>query len=342
MLLKVRVVVHAQQVVVHEHLPRRVGPRADANRGDLESLRDRLRHHGRHALNHHAKGPGLLQRQRVVEDGPGLDGGAALGAEAAEHADALRREADVAHDGDAAVDELAHRLGAVPAALELDCVAAGLLDEAEGVAEGLVGAGLVAPKGHVTDDEARRRTAPHRLAVVYHVVHRHGLGRVVAQHHHAHAVAHQNNLDARALGVLGRGVVVGGQHGNALALALHVLQLQRRQAALLAVVRGRGRRRKGPRVQRDRQTTRRPPATALERGHRGRGKHPQGGIGAQLQALAIGGSVYHTRQSISRRDDATRYDVSAPARVRQSRMRSLALFAAVPVTRVHIEERERE
>ena len=158
--LGLEVVVDGQQVVEDEDLPVRARARRRSRSrgcsmcgmivvGDLGG--DRLEDDGEAA--------GLLQRERVVEHLAGARRRAALGAVAAEHRGRLRREADVAHHGDAGADDRAGPLGGGAAALELDRVAAGLLDEAlRGVHRQRVG-GLVGAERQVADQQRRLQAA---------------------------------------------------------------------------------------------------------------------------------------------------------------------------------------
>src|SRR5688500_3182362 len=75
-----------------------VAPRAgpDADRRDREAPRDLFRDRRGNALHHDREGPGLFDGAGVVQQRRLV----ALHAEAAELADRLRRQADVAHDGD--------------------------------------------------------------------------------------------------------------------------------------------------------------------------------------------------------------------------------------------------
>ena len=88
-----------------------------------------------HELEHDRERPGLLDRERVGEQRPCLLAVLALDADLAHRVDRLRREADVAHDRDAGVDERLDRPRAADAALELDRLGAGLAHEAAGVAQ---------------------------------------------------------------------------------------------------------------------------------------------------------------------------------------------------------------
>ena len=134
-----------EQVVEHEHLAvgRRAGADADHDRG-VHVGHDLGRHGARHRLEDDREAAGVLQGERLAGDARRGLAGPALGAVAAERGRRLRREADVAHDRDPGAHDRAgagdrHRV----AALELDGVGAGLLDEAHGGADRLLVGDLV-------------------------------------------------------------------------------------------------------------------------------------------------------------------------------------------------------
>ena len=112
------------------------------------------------------------------------------------------------HHRNAAVDEIADGLGHAPAALELDGAAVGLLHHARGIAEGDRRALLVGAERHVDDDQRALGAAHHGAAMHDHQLERHRHGRLVAVHHHAEAVADQQEIavlvgDRRGMGVIG-------------------------------------------------------------------------------------------------------------------------------------------
>jgi hypothetical protein len=105
----------------------------------------------------------------------------------------------------------------------LDGVDSGLLEEAPGASHGLLVGDLVAHEGHVADDEGLRGAAAHGLAVHDALVHGHGHRAAVAVDAHPQRVADEDHVDAGGLLEGGRGVVVGGQPGDLLAGALHLV-----------------------------------------------------------------------------------------------------------------------
>src|SRR5919197_290081 len=115
---------------------------------------------------------------------------AALRAVAAERGRGLRRQADVPHDRDPGAHD---RAGAGDrgraAALELDRVAARLLDEAHRRGDRLLVADLIGPERQVADEERRLQAAARGLGEHEHLVDLDGHGRRVAEDGHRPAVA---------------------------------------------------------------------------------------------------------------------------------------------------------
>ena len=150
-------------------------------------------------------------------------GVAALGAVAAERRRGLRRQADVAHDRDPRLhDRPRPRGGRRPAAFELDGVAAGLLDEAQRGAHGLLVGDLVGAERQVADEKRRAQAAAHGLGEHEQLVGLDGDGRRVAEHGHRAGVADEHHVDARGLDGARAREVVGGDHDDRLAEALHL------------------------------------------------------------------------------------------------------------------------
>ena len=85
-------------------LPGAAGAGADADGRDAQALGDGRGQLLGHQLQHDREGAGLLDRQRVGEQGSRGIAGLALHADLADLVDGLRRQADVAHDRDAGLD----------------------------------------------------------------------------------------------------------------------------------------------------------------------------------------------------------------------------------------------
>ncbi len=145
--------------------------------------------------------------------------GAGLHAIAAHAVHALRREAEMADDGDLRVGERANQLDA--RALDLDGFGAGFLDEADGVGDALGDRAVIAAEGHVGHDERAAHGAAHGARVVQHLVDGDGKRVFMAENDHGERVADENEIDAGLVDKPRGGVVVGGERGDGLALALH-------------------------------------------------------------------------------------------------------------------------
>ncbi len=214
----------AEHVVVDEDLGVAGRPGADPDRRDLEPLGDLAGDLGRYALEHDREDARVLERERRVGDRARREDVAALDAVAAELGDGLGREADVAHDGDTGPHDRVDGVPHVLAALELHAVGAALLEEPSGVPDRLLDRDLVAEEGHVADDEAALPRADDRLAVVDHLVERHGQGRLVPEEDVRERVADEDDLDSGFVHGPRLNEVVGGDHGEALPLPLHVAE----------------------------------------------------------------------------------------------------------------------
>ena len=152
-------VVDAEQVVEHEHLAVGRGTAPMPITGIVSSGMSAAATAAGIASNTIEKQPACLQRERVAGEPERPLGGAALSAIAAERGRGLRREADVAHHRDAGVDDRAGTLDAGAAALELDGVAACLLDEPLRGRDRLLVGGLVGAERQVADQQRRRQAA---------------------------------------------------------------------------------------------------------------------------------------------------------------------------------------
>ena len=97
---------------------------------------------------------------------------------------------------------------------ELDRVDIRLLEEPDGVLNGLFIGYLVTPKGHVADHKCVGRAPPHGLAVDNALVHGHGDGALIAVHAHAKGIPHQDHVHVRGLGKPGCWKVVGCDPGD--------------------------------------------------------------------------------------------------------------------------------
>ncbi len=207
------VVEQAEQVGSDEDLAVAAGSGADADGRDLDGGGELGGEVGWDAFDDEGEGAGGFDGAGVVEEALGV----ALDLEAAESADGLRRQSDVAHDGDVGAGDGGDGGGAADAAFELDGVGAALFDEAAGAFEGLLRADLVAHEGQVGDDEGAADAAGDDAGVVDHLVEGDGERVGLALDDHAEGVADEEAVDAGDVEESGGGVVVGGEHREAVA-----------------------------------------------------------------------------------------------------------------------------
>ena len=188
---------------------------------------------GRDRLEDDREAARLLERERLVEHRARALGGAALRAVAAERGRRLRRQPDVAHDRDAGADD---RAGALGRALDLDRVAARLLDEPVRGGDRPLVARLVGAEREVADEQRRAQPAVDGGREHQQLLDRHRDGVAVAEHVVGRAVADEDDVDAGRLGDAGARVVVRGDHDDRLAERAHLAQLGERDRPARGVV----------------------------------------------------------------------------------------------------------
>ena len=203
-----------------------VGMGIDAVMRCANGLGDRFEHDG--------EGAGLGDRARVRLDCRPLLAVAPLRLEAADDVHRLGRQADVGHDRNAAVDEVANGFRHAAAALDLNGATVGLFHYLRAVSEGDGRALLVGAERHVDDDKGAPGTADNRAPVHDHQFEGDRNGCLVAMHNHSEAVANEKEV-AVAVGDGGRMRMVGGQRDDRLPALLHRRDIGRHQALLGAV-----------------------------------------------------------------------------------------------------------
>ena len=204
-----------------EHLPVAAAARADSDGRNRERLRDARRHLRGDRLEDDREAAGSLERPRVLQERPRLFRRAALRAEPAEHRRGLRRQPDMAHDGDAGAHEGEHARERRARAFELDRVRPCFLHEADAVPNGILVGHLERAERHVGDDERALGSARSRAREHEHLVHRGRNRRLVAEDGHRGRVADEDDVDPGGVGDAPARVVVRRHHHDRLSAALH-------------------------------------------------------------------------------------------------------------------------
>ena len=171
-----------------------------------------------------AKQPASCSASASSSTRAGALGRAALGAVAAERRRGLRREADMAHHRDAGAHDRPRAVGHRAATLELDGVAAGLLDEAVRGADGLRVGRLVGAERQVADEQRRLEAAPDRRREHQQLLDGDRDRVLVAEHVVGGRVADEHDVDAGLLDDDGARVVVRGDHDDRLAERTHLVR----------------------------------------------------------------------------------------------------------------------
>ena len=101
-------------------------------------------------------------------------------------------------------------------------MAAGFLHDADRGGKGFFRIALVGAKGQVYNHQRTINAADDARGVVDHVVQGDGQRGFVPGHHVGGTVADQNDINSGLIDQTGHAVVVGGEHGDALAALLHL------------------------------------------------------------------------------------------------------------------------
>ena len=172
------------------------------------------------------EGAGFFQLQGVGNQLLSRFAVLALDAEAAELMDGLRRQSDVADDGDTGRRHGFDGFADTGATFELDGIAARFFHEPAGIVQGLLGAFLIAHEGHVADDQSPFDAADDSRRMVDHIFHGHRQCRRMTHDDIAQGIADKNHVDTGFIDVLGHDVVIGRNHGNRRAFLFHFLNGQ--------------------------------------------------------------------------------------------------------------------
>ncbi len=102
----------------------------------------------------------------------------------------------MAHNRDAPLHELPHRLSHPLSTFELNGLSSSLLDEAGSITQGLSSVG-VGHEGHITHYHGPFRPPDNCLGVVYHLLHGYRDGGFIAQHYHTQTISYQDEGNPR-------------------------------------------------------------------------------------------------------------------------------------------------
>ncbi len=219
----------AENIVKDEHLAGTGRPRADPDGRDIESFRHAGGEIGGNAFQNDRKATRFLQGQGIVEDRGRLCCLSALHLEAAHPVYALRRQAEVTHHGDFAIDKGADHVDAACSPFEFHGRRAAP-DERTGIAHRILHAEVEAQERHVGDHHRARLRPHHRFQVMVHHSHRYRQRVLEAETHVADTVADQQHVDDR-ISDAGGDRVIGRRHDDPAVLRLELMQLRNRNAA---------------------------------------------------------------------------------------------------------------
>ena len=212
----------------HQHLTvaKRTGAYADGRNRNL--LRDLGREVERYAFDDNRARAGLFHRVGVVEQAlatTGLEAArSALYLVAAHAVEALRRETDVADDGNVDAGECLNGLTHHHTTLQLDALCA-FLHQPDGALDRLLRTDLIRAEGQVADDQGTRLCSRNKSYVVHHVVESDRDRVVLALHHHADRIPDEDHVDPGKVHEAGERDVVRSDHRDLLAECLHPSQL---------------------------------------------------------------------------------------------------------------------
>ena len=202
-----------------QHLAVAGSPGTNADGGNRHGCGYFRSKRGRNAFQDHGIHASIGNGACASRDGARLRFGAALQLEAPELVHRLRRHAHVTHDRDAHGNQTTDQLGRFLATFQFHRLGAALLHQTTRCTHAVFQTGLIAHEGHVHHQVGRRHAPGRRATVVHHLVERDRQGAGKALHHHAQAVAHQNDVHPSALSQAGKCHIVGSHGDDLVALA---------------------------------------------------------------------------------------------------------------------------
>lgn len=222
--LRLEALVESQHVVEHQYLAVACVARTDTYHGAADSLGDLCGQCGRYFLQHDGEAAGFVQQLGIMQQLVGL--GFLLGTQsvAAKLVDRLRRESQMTHHGDTGLHHPFNLRQDLLAALQLHAIAAGLFQDAYGIAYGIFCGNLITTEGHVTDYQAVLRSAYDATSQENHLIYGNGERVLVSANYIAAAIAYQEYIDTRFVHQTGQGEIIRCEHGDFLAVLLHHTQ----------------------------------------------------------------------------------------------------------------------
>ena len=197
-----------------EDLAVAIDTRADTNGRDIQLGCDLGSQLARHAFQHNGAGAGDFQLARSFAQAGAFRGGLALHLIAAHAMHGLRRQPDVADDGNLCRDQALHQLRTRP--FDLYRFGTAFLHKAGGIGHSLIHRYVVGAIRHIHRQHGTADAAAHSTRVVQHLVHGDGQGAFEAHHHHGQRVANQQQVDAGLIRETRGGVVISGQRRDRL------------------------------------------------------------------------------------------------------------------------------
>ena len=123
---------------------------------------------------------------------------------------------------DACIDDTPYGIYNLLAAFQLQRIHACLGHHANSIADTLFTTHLIGAEGHIANHHGPLGAACHAAAVINHLVYGDGQCSQVTCHHIAGTVAHQDDIHTCAIDDLGHCIIISCQHGNLLAILLHL------------------------------------------------------------------------------------------------------------------------
>ena len=218
--LRREILVLAQHIVDYQNLA--IGlTSSDTDDRHLDAVNDLLGQRSRHFFDHTGEAACFFKEFSIAEEFGSFGFLASTNGIGAKLVDALRRQTEVPHDGNACFENALDGFDDFNAAFQFERIAARFLHDADGIAHAFRGIHLIGAEGHIADNQSALGSTGHRACVVNHLVKGDGQCGVIACHHVGCTVAYEDDVDARSINDGGCGIVVGGEHGNLLALFLH-------------------------------------------------------------------------------------------------------------------------